>query len=100
MNDLHITVEHARKASEVLENEAFRAAMSDLREAIIGQWKACPIRDREGQMLLLQMAKMVDKFEGLLFGRIEAGKMASKKLHLDSIRNESAPRRFMRKVAG
>ena len=100
MNDLHATVEHARKASEVLDNEAFKTAMSDLREAITGEWKACPIRDREGQMLLLQMAKMVDKFEGLLFGRIEAGKMASKKLHLDSIRNESAPRRFMRKVAG
>jgi hypothetical protein len=100
MNDLHATVEHARKAAEVLDNEAFKTAMNDLREAITGEWKACPIRDREGQMLLLQMAKMVDKFEGLLVGRIEAGKMAGKKLQLDNIRNESAPRRFMRKVAG
>lgn len=100
MNDLHSTVEHARKAAEVLENDAFKTAMADLRNAIHAEWKACPIRDREGQMLLLQTAKVVDKFEGLLVGRIEAGKLASKKLNLDSIRNESAPRRFMRKVIG
>lgn len=98
--NLHETVEYARKAAEVLENQAFKDAITDLKTAIHGEWKACPIRDKEGQTLLLQMAKLTDRFEGLLIGRIEAGRMASNKLKLDDLRNESAPRRFMRKVAG
>lgn len=89
-----------REASAVLENEAFKTAMSSIKGAVLEQWKTCPIRDREGQVLLLQLAKLTDKFEGVLIGMIENGKLAQNKLDLNDIRDESASRRWARKITG
>jgi len=74
--------------------------MAALKAEIFQAWKDCPVRDAEGQILLLQLAKLADKFESKFVGMVEGGKLASKKLELNDLRNESAPRRFMRKVAG
>lgn len=82
----------------VLDNEAYKAAMLALREQVVTQWKACPIRDKEGQLLLLQLAKLTDKFEGILRGMVEAGKFAHHQINLDAERNESGARRLMRRV--
>lgn len=87
------------EATQVLENEAFKAAMQSLKTQVIEQWKSCPIRDREGQVLLLQLVKLADKFEGLLIGAVESGKMAQHKINIDAERDESAARRLMRRVA-
>lgn len=87
-----------REASVVLENEAFKAAMKGLKEAVIQNWKECPVRDKEGQLLLLQLVKVTDKFEAILTGMIETGKMAQRKIDLDSERDEPAVRKFFRKV--
>lgn len=87
------------EASQVLESEAFKQAMNGLRTQVIEQWKACPIRDKEGQVLLLQLAKLADKFEGLLSGMVEGGKFAQHKIHLDALRDESPARQFFRRVA-
>lgn len=92
-------VQRARKASEVLDNEAFKEAMSTLKTAVIQQWKDCPVRDGEGQLLLLQLAKLTDKFEAILTGVVETGKLAQHRIDLDNVRNESAAGRFLRKVA-
>ena len=94
----HKDVLRAREASAVLENKAYQEAMQSLREDIIFEWKKCPIRDKEGQTLLLQLVKLTDKFEGFLNGRIESGKMAQRKIDLDIARDESAVQRFARKV--
>lgn len=66
----------------MLDNEAFKQAMTALREQVIEQWKACPIRDKEGQTLLLQLAKLTDKFEGLIVGMVESGKFAQHRFTL------------------
>ena len=89
-----------KEAAMVLENEAFKAAMQGLKSAVLEQWKMCPVRDKEGQTLLLQLAKLTDKFEGILVGMIDNGKMAQHKLDLDDIRDESRTRRVLRKVTG
>ena len=89
-----------KEAAMVLENEAFKAAMQGLKSAVLEQWKQCPVRDKEGQTLLLQLAKLTDKFEGILVGMIDNGKMAQHKLDLDDIRDESRTRRVLRKVTG
>ena len=89
-----------KEAAQVLENEAFKAAMQGLKSAVLEQWKQCPVRDKEGQTLLLQLAKLTDKFEGILVGMIDNGKMAQHKLDLDDIRDESRTRRVLRKVTG
>lgn len=92
-------VTRAIEAKQVLENQAFRGAMDALKEQIIDQWKTCPVRDKEGQLLLLQLAKLSDKFESILVGMIETGKLAQHKIDVDQARNESAVRRWIRKAA-
>jgi hypothetical protein len=86
------------EASQVLDNPAYRAAMDALRTEVIEAWKKCPVRDKEGQVLLLQLAKLTDKFEGVLSGMVEGGKFAARQLELDELRNESAGRKLMRRV--
>ena len=89
-----------REAAMVLENEAFKAAMQSLRTAVTEQWKQCPVRDREGALLLLQLAKLTDKFEGILVGMVDNAKMAQHKIDLNEMRDESRTRRVLRKVTG
>lgn len=87
------------EARQVLDSEVYKQTMTGLRSEVIEQWKACPIRDKEGQVLLLQLAKLTDKFEGLLVGMVESGKFAQHKIKLDAERNESLARQFMRRIA-
>ena len=93
------TVQRATEAALVLDNPAYQEAMSQLKAVVIQQWKDCPVRDREGQLLLLQLAKLCDKFESLLNGMVETGKLAQHRIDLDRERNESLAKRFLRKVA-
>ena len=89
-----------KEAQAVLDNEAFKAAMGCLKSSVQEQWKTCPIRDREGQVLLLQLAKLTDKFEGLLVGMVQSGHFAQRRIELDSLRDEPKARQFMRRVIG
>ena len=89
-----------KEAAMVLENAAYMAAMEQLRNQVIEAWKAAPVRDTEGQKLLLQLVKLTDKFEGILGGMIENGKMAHHRLDLNEIRDESKTRRMLRRVTG
>lgn len=92
------TIRIARNAGEVLANEAYTNAMASLKTQIVAQWKDCPVRDKEGQLLLLQLAKLADKFEALLAGYVEAGKLAQHKIDLERERNESAAQRIVRRT--
>ena len=93
------TVELARKASDVIDNEAYKQAMAGLKSQIVSQWLVCPVRDGEGQLLLLQLAKLAEKFEGILTGMVQSGKLAQHQISLDAERNESKTRQFFRRVA-
>ena len=86
------------EALQVLDNAAYQEAMASLKEAIVQQWKDSPVRDKEGQLILLQLAKLADKFDGILRGMVENGKLAQSKIDIDDVRNESSIRRMMRKV--
>lgn len=92
------TVTQGIEAAQVLDNPAFRTAMDALRADVIDTWKKAPIRDTEGQRILLQLAKLADKFEAILRGRIEAGKLAQAKIDIDDLRADNAARRLLRKV--
>jgi hypothetical protein len=91
-------VQRGIDAATVLENPAYKEAMTALRAEIINSWKDCPVRDAEGQLLLLQLAKLSDKFEAILTGMIESGKLSVRKLEIDEVRSESKMSRFARKV--
>lgn len=83
-------------AARVLESPAFQAAMGLLKSEIVSEWSKCPVRDAEGQKLLLQLHKLANKFEGLLTGMVETGKLAQ--LNLDAERDESVARKLFRRV--
>ena len=85
-------------SAQVLENAAYKQAMVLMRESIIDKWKACPIRDQEGQTLLLQTMRLADTFEEVLRGMIERGKFAQHRIDIDNQRNESGARKMMRRV--
>lgn len=94
----HETAQHGIEAARVLDNPAFKQAMRAIKSGVIEQWKACPVRDREGQMLLLQLAKLTDKFEATLVGMIESGKFSQHQIEMDKLRDESRPRSLLRRV--
>ena len=94
------TALRGKEAAQILDSEVFKDAMTMLKTQVMEQWKQAPIRDREGQVLLLQLMKVTDKFEATLIGLVEQGKFAERKIELDSMRDESAARRFARRVVG
>lgn len=89
-----------QEAARIIESEVFKLAIQTLKDSVTEQWKSCPIRDKEGQLLLLQLAKVTDKFEGIFVGLVEQGKMVQHKIDLDTARNEPQVRRFFRKITG
>jgi hypothetical protein len=97
MTDQNLSL-RGREAQTLLDNPILLEALETMRKATIEQWKATDLRDKEGQLLLLQMAKVTDRFEGILRGIVDTGKLAQRRIDLDSIRNEPEARRFMRKV--
>lgn len=87
------------EAQQVLDNPAYAEAISLLKTGIYDKWKACPVRDKEGQQILLQLAKLADTFEATLQGMIERGKLAQHKIEIDQAREESHMRSFLRRVS-
>jgi hypothetical protein len=86
------------EASQILESAVYQEAMEALRAAIVNKWKECPLRDKEGQTLSLQMMRLADTFEGLLRGYVEAGKYANHQIDLNAARAESPARRILNRV--
>jgi hypothetical protein len=95
----HQTVRIGADAQQVLDNEAYKAAMTGLKDQIVQQWRACPVRDAEGALLLLQLVKLCDKFDAMLTGMVANGKLTAYELNLNAERNESRTRQFFRRVA-
>ena len=93
-------VQTGRQAAEVLDNPAFKEAMQVLRETVVQQWREHPIHDREGALILLQYAKVTDRFEGVLSGLIERGKLAQHRIEVDALRDENALQRAKRRFIG
>lgn len=96
----HQTAARGNEAARVLDSEVFKDSMTSLKTAVIQQWKDCPVRDKEGALLLLQLAKLTDKFETILIGMVETGKHAQHRIDLDSLRDETPVKQFFRRVAG
>ena len=83
-------------AVRVLESPAFQAAMEAMHKQVQDEWLKCPIRDVEGQRLLLQLAKVAQMFQRQLTGMVETGKLAQHEL--DKYRNESPVQKLFRRV--
>ena len=82
------------RAREVLENEAFEQAFTDIKMELIEQWTNSPARDQEGREKLYQLLKLADKLKANLQNSLETGKMA----RLDLAHEESMMQRAKRVV--
>jgi len=69
-----------QRAAELLENELLQQSLDAIKAEIIEQWTSCPARDAQGKEALWQLHKMACKFEGLLKGYVETGKLAAENL--------------------
>jgi hypothetical protein len=83
----------ADSASRLLDEPAFAAALSAIRKDIVSQIEDCPVRDKEGAILLMQLLKLSRKYESVLRGYIETGKL--EKIKLSDNRTEGKVRQFI-----
>lgn len=98
---LQQTVTIGNDALAVLESEAYIEAMKRMHADIVKQWENCPIRDKEGQTLILQMKKVAKLFEDNLHGMIRAGDFAQHKIDLEAAREKPRGRvgQYLRQVS-
>ena len=68
------------RAREVLENEAFTEAFSQIETEITEQWKNSPKRDEEGREKLFQYLTMLNKVKATLTSTMETGRLAQLEL--------------------
>jgi hypothetical protein len=82
MDDLKARQEGERgwKAQELLDNEVLKEALVAIDAEIVAQWLACPARDKDGKEALWQLRKVSEKFQALLVGYVQTGKLASDNL--------------------
>lgn len=93
---LRVASQRGANARLVLENPVYQEAMKSMQQQVVDEWAKCPVRDMEGQKLLLQLHKLTKKFEGLLSGMVETGSLAQ--LDLDAERDESKAQKLFRRV--
>lgn len=84
-------------ASQLLENPAFAKVFDHLRNEVQHAWRNADLRDKEGQQLLLQQAKIIDRVEETARRMIESGKLADSRIREEGLRAESALSRMTRK---
>lgn len=82
MNDrnLQADIDRAEHANRLLNDQLLQDALKAIKDDVQRAWIDCPQRDHEGKEALWQLAKTADKFEALLKGYIETGKLASANL--------------------
>jgi hypothetical protein len=95
--NLQADMERAEQAARLLDNPLLADALRVIRDEVVRAWVECPQRDNEGKEALWQLAKTTDKFEALLKGYIETGKLAAANLRT---LKEFEEKRGLRRVFG
>jgi hypothetical protein len=78
--DLQNDIDRAGNAARLLTDPLLAEALQAIRNEVVRTWVDCPARDQEGKEALWQLARTADKFETLLRGYIESGKLATAEL--------------------
>lgn len=80
MTNPQADIDRAEHAARLLQDRLLQDALAAIKAETIRVWLDCPQRDKEGKEALWQIAKTADKFEALLKGYIETGKLATANL--------------------
>jgi hypothetical protein len=78
--DLRQDQTRGQRAAELLHNELMQEALAAIKAEVVKQWTDCPARDTEGKEALWQLNKTAQKFENILRGYIETGKLATEQM--------------------
>ena len=62
-------------ANRLFNDPVLKEAISGLKKEIIDQWSVTPARDTEGREWVWRHYKVAERFEAILKGYIEAGRM-------------------------
>lgn len=65
------------QAKQVLDNEAFKQAFTDIETEILESWKTSPARDLEGREKLWLSLQLLSKLKTTLVSAMDTGKLAS-----------------------
>lgn len=76
MTDPQADIDRAEHANRLLNDQLLQDSLKAIKDEVHRAWIDCPARDKEGKEALWQLAKTADKFESLLRGHIETGKIA------------------------
>lgn len=68
-------ISKGEQAKRVLEDPVVKEALSAIRQEIIEQWSATPARDAEGREWVWRHYKVAERFEAMLRGYIETGRI-------------------------
>ncbi|PZQ77946.1 MAG: hypothetical protein DI563_01955 [Variovorax paradoxus] len=98
MTDQHIS-DLGVEAQRLLENPAFLAIFDRMRDSVQHAWRNADLRDTEGQQLLLQQAKIIDRIQETALGMVQSGKLADSRIRESGLRTESLAKRVLRKVS-
>ena len=64
------------RAKEVLENEVFQWAITEIKREVTEQWQTSPARDVDGREKLWMMLQLANKLELILKTTQETGKLS------------------------
>jgi hypothetical protein len=73
---LNDELRRGEQARQLLQNELYQEAVTQVRQAIIDKWISAPLRDREGQHELKIMLKLLGDVTGYIQTAFETGKLA------------------------
>jgi hypothetical protein len=91
--------ERGAKAKHVYNDSFVQEALQAMESGILEAWKKSPIRDKEGQLELRLLYKLLGDFKGYFLEAMQTGKMADHQLqHERSLRDraKAAVREFAR----
>ncbi len=78
--NLEADIARAEHAQRLLNDELLAASLKAIKDEVTRVWIDCPQRDKDGKEALWQLMKTADKFESMLKGHIETGKLAAANL--------------------
>ena len=76
------------KASELLNNEIFSDALTNVRQAILNAWQNCPIQDHHTQHELKLMVRLLTDLETNIRAFVQDGNMAKFEIEQQRKRDE------------
>lgn len=88
------------EALKIIENVAFKEAMTSLKKSVFTEWAKCEVNNEKRQKELLSLYKNAEKFEQILSGMIEHGNNADALLDRLTNRDENVVSKLNRFIRG